>query len=73
MRVVLQHAIGEKRRLILKIQRSAYQADTRKLLGICDRQTAQDRLTAMGRKRLIAEKSKWEQTAAAVSRVMRFV
>jgi transcriptional regulator len=31
------------------------------------------RLTAAGRRRLISEKSKWEQTAAAVSRVMSFV
>lgn len=31
------------------------------------------RLTAQGRKRLISEKSKWEQTAAAVSRVMDLV
>ncbi len=29
------------------------------------------RLTAAGRKRLIAERSKWEQMAAAIARVMR--
>lgn len=29
------------------------------------------RLTAAGRKRLVVERSKWEQTAAAITRVMR--
>lgn len=31
------------------------------------------RLTSAGRKRLVAERSKWEQMASAVTRVMRLV